>query len=107
MDQLSENIVLQDCKRDILKVDLIQNPPKDVDRLSELYISTVATLFDKHTPLKAKTIKIKPGAEWFDKEWSSAKLVRMQAERKPLKSRSHQDKEELRKAKQNYDHLLN
>ena len=102
----TDTINIENFKQDILQSQIVKNPPKDMDRLVQLYDTSLSDIYDTHAPLKVKVVKIRPGTEWFDDELASKKLKKRQAERIWLRSRSVNDEKKYREVKASYSNLL-
>ncbi|KAJ8046931.1 Adhesion G-protein coupled receptor G6 [Holothuria leucospilota] len=92
---------------DEFKKDLSQSALCD-DNLNDLHsiISTcdysLKTLLDKHAPVKSKTVTIKPSRPWFTSSLNSFKRVRRQLEKKWLCSRTQDDLNAFKKARNDF-----
>ncbi|XP_048578379.1 uncharacterized protein LOC125560618 [Nematostella vectensis] len=73
IDQLSE---------DLLNSELFQNQQVNINNLVIKYDNTLKALLDKHAPLKAKLVTIRPKAAWYTPEVSKEKRKRRRLERK-------------------------
>ncbi|EDO44116.1 predicted protein, partial [Nematostella vectensis] len=73
IDQLSE---------DLLNSELFQNQQVNINNLVIKYDNTLKALLDKHAPLKAKLVTIRPKAAWYTPEISEEKRKRRRLERK-------------------------
>ena len=76
----TDAINIENLKQNIIQSQLVSNPPKDNDKLVQLY-DTLSNIYDTHAPMKVKVVKIRPETEWFDDELASEKLKKRRAER--------------------------
>jgi len=76
-----KSISISKFTRDVLSSRLITHPPTDLSDLVESYNSTLATLLDKHAPLKTKSIHAKPPSPWFTPALSKLKSAHRHLER--------------------------
>ena len=49
---------------------LISDPPNELDDLVALYDSELSGIFNKHVPIKKRTVTIRPAAPWYQKNKS-------------------------------------
>ena len=52
---------------------LIIDPPNELDDLVALYDSELSGIFNRHVPIKKRTITIRPAAPWYSEELKSEK----------------------------------
>ena len=67
---------------DLAKSDLWKNPPDDLEELVISYNKTLKAVFDKHAPVKTRTIVVRPRVPWYTDEIQHAKRERRKAERR-------------------------
>ena len=67
---------------------LITHPPTNLSDLVDCYNSTLATLLNKHAPLKSKILHPKPANHWFTPALNKFKLTKRHLERVWSKSLS-------------------
>ena len=58
---------------DIRGSSLISNPPNELDDLVALYDSELSGVFNRHVPIKKRTVTIRPAAPWYSEELKSEK----------------------------------
>ena len=80
--------------------------PSDVCGTAERYNYALANLLDKHTPITAKTVVLRPRQPWFSDFLFHAKCARRKAERKWHISGSFIDYEEFKNARNSYNNQL-
>ena len=73
---------------DIRGSSLISNPPNELDDLVALYDSELSEVFNRHVPIKKRTVTIRPAAPWYSKELKSEKREKRRLERRWRASRS-------------------
>jgi hypothetical protein len=71
---------------------LITDPPTNLSDLVDCYLSTLATLLNKHVPLKSKILRPKPANHWFTPALIKLKLAKRHLERVWSKSLSNEDR---------------
>ena len=81
---------------------LITHPPTNLSDLVDCYNSTLATLLNKHAPLKSKILHPKPANHWFTPALNKLKLAKRHLERVWSKSHSIEDLKLLRTASNHY-----
>ena len=59
---------------DLIKFDLVANPPSDGTEIFDCYNTTLKKLVDSHVLVVTVTSYSRPNAPWFDRECSQAKL---------------------------------
>ena len=52
---------------------LISDPPNELDDLVALYDSELSGIFNRHVPIKKRTVTIRPAAPWYSEELKSEK----------------------------------
>ena len=57
------------------------------------YNEVLSELLNEHAPIKSRTIKIVPNAQWFDSEYENLRRLRRKAEKKYQKTKLVVDKE--------------
>ena len=77
---------------DILSMDLIKKPEKDLSALCQQYYSVLSSISDKHAPVSTKTLPRKPPTAWMTTEIMKAKTLRHNLERTWSRSRTHLDR---------------
>ena len=79
-----KSINVHDFKKDIVQSDIMSSvtPTSDINELVDAYNKGLASLLDKHAPLKTKTIVLRPSCPWFSEELHDAKHLRRKLERK-------------------------
>ena len=50
---------------------LISDPPNELDDLVALYDSELSGIFNRHVPIKKRTVTIRPAAPWYSEELKS------------------------------------
>ena len=58
---------------DIRGSSLISDPPDELDDLVALYDSELSGVFNRHVPIKKRTVTIRPAAPWYSEELKSEK----------------------------------
>ena len=77
---------------DILILDLIKKPEKDLSALCQQYDYVLSFILDKHAPVSTKTLPRKPPTPWMTPEIMKAKTLRHNFERTWRRSRTHLDR---------------
>ena len=72
---------------------LISHPPNQLDDLVALYDSELSGIFNRHVPIKKRTVTIRPAAPWYSEELKSEKREKRRLERRWRASRSMHDRE--------------
>lgn len=67
--------------KDLADSSLCYDSSNDVDHLAECYDATLASVIDKHAPLKSEVNVERPRVPWFNDEIKEAKRKRRKAER--------------------------
>jgi hypothetical protein len=88
---------------DIMSSNLITHHPTNLSDLVDCYNSTLATLLNKHAPLKSEFMRPKPANQYFTPALRKLKLAECHRERVWSKSHSNNDLKLLRTAT-NYYH---
>ena len=78
---------------DIRGSSLISDPPNELHDLVTLYDSELSGVFNRHVPIKKRTVTIRPAAPWYSEELKSEKREKRQLERRWRASRSMRDRE--------------
>ena len=81
---------------------LMTHPPTNLYDLVDCYNATLATLLNKHAPLKSKILHTKPANHWFTPALNKLKLTKRHLERVWSKSHSIEDLKLLRTASNHY-----
>ena len=87
---------------DLLCSRLVNHPPTDLNALVDSYNSTLASLLDKHAPIKTKTVRSKPHQPWFTSALSKLKSARRRLERLWRSTHSTHDLRLFRSATNHY-----
>lgn len=87
---------------DIISSRLITHQPTNLTELVDCYNSTLATLLNKHAPLKCKSLRLKPANQWFTPALNKLKLAKRHLERVWSRSHSAEDLRALRSASNHY-----
>ncbi len=66
---------------DLTSLPLITNPSDSLELLVEQYNVGLRELLDLHTPLRSKTVRIRPSAPWINEEVRQARKALRRAER--------------------------
>ena len=74
------SINIESFIRDIMSSNLITQPPTNLSDLVDCYNSTLATLLNKHAPLKSKILHPKPANHWFTSALNKLKLTKRHLE---------------------------
>ena len=72
---------------------LISDLPNKLDDLVALYDSELSGIFNRHVPIKKRTVTIRPEAPWYSEELKSEKREKRRLERRWRASRSMRDRE--------------
>ena len=72
---------------------LISDLPNKLDDLVALYDSELSGIFNRHVPIKKRTVTIRPAAPWYSEELKSEKREKRRLERRWRASRSMRDRE--------------
>ena len=56
---------------------LISDPPNELDDLVALYDSELSGIFNRHVPIKKRTVTIRPAAPWYSEELKSHPSTRI------------------------------
>lgn len=72
---------------------LISDPPNELDDLVALYDSELSGIFNRHVPIKKRTVAIRPATPWYSEELKSEKRGKRRLERRWRASRSMRDRE--------------
>ena len=59
---------------------LLLHPPEDLHQLVSLYNSVLATILNKHAPVRRRVITIRPAAPWYTEEIKGEKRIRRRLE---------------------------
>ena len=87
---------LSAINNDLLKNDIVESrlcieKPTNVSELAALYDITLKEVLDKHAPLVAKTVVLRPKAPWLTDCILEEKREKRKAEKHWLKSRTERD----------------
>ena len=74
---------------------LLLHPPDNVHQLVALYNSLLASILDKHAPVKRRVITIRPAAPWYTEKIKTEKRKRRRLERRWRATRSASDREKF------------
>ena len=66
----------------------------------------MSAILDTHAPMNFRTVKMRPKNEWFDDDALDAKQIKRRKERRWLKTRSDEDNDEYKAAKNIYNVVL-
>ena len=91
---------------DLADSSLCYDSPDDVDHLAECYDATLASVIDKHAPLKSQVIVERPRVPWFNDEIKEAKRKHRKAERKWRRSKSTIDLDNFKRSRNTVNHIL-
>ena len=72
---------------------LNSDPPNELDDLVALHDSELSGIFNRHVPIKKRTVTIRPAAPWYSEELKSEKREKRRLERRWRASRSMRDRE--------------
>ena len=92
---------------DLAKSDLWKNPPDDLEELVISYNKTLKAVFDKHAPVKTRTIVVRPRVPWYTDEIRHAKRERRKAERRWRLSKLDSDLVAFKIKRNVVDNLMN
>ena len=92
--------------KDLADSSLCYDSPDDVDHLAECYDATLASVINKHAPLKSKVIVERPRVPWFNDEIKEAKGKHRKAERKWRRSKSTIDLDNFKQSRNTVNHIL-
>ncbi len=81
------DIDIDSLRSDILKSDLILDPPNDLSGLVDCYNKSLMDVLDKNAPIITKDIPVRDRRPWYTEEIRSEKRVRRRLERKWDKSK--------------------
>ncbi|KAJ8018487.1 RNA-directed DNA polymerase from mobile element jockey [Holothuria leucospilota] len=95
-------IDMDEFKKDLSQSALCDDNLNDLHSIISTYGYSLKTLLDKHTPVKSKTVTIKPSQPWFTSSLNSFKRVRRQLEKKWLCSRTQDDLNAFKKARNDF-----
>lgn len=71
----------------------ISDRPNELDDLVALYDSELSRVFNRHVPIKKRTVTIRPAAPWYSEELKSEKMEKRRLERRWRASRCVCDRE--------------
>ena len=92
--------------KDLSDSSLCYDSPYDVEHLAECYDATLASVIDKHAPLKSKVIVERRHVLWFNGEIKEAKRKRFEAEQKWKRSKSTIDLDNFKRSRNAVHHIL-
>ena len=72
-------IDLDSLKEDLRSSRLCESPPVNLEDLIDCCNSTLASILDKHAPLRSRTITVRPRVPWFSNDIREAKRERRRA----------------------------
>lgn len=60
----------------------ISDRPNELDDLVAIYDSKLSRAFNRHVPIKKRTVTIRPAAPWYSEELKSEKMEKRRLERR-------------------------
>ena len=77
----TKNIDIDAFKSDLSLLDVIRNPPENLDILVDDYNEELCILLDKHAPIVKKSVRLQTQHPWYDQELKDLKSKMRQSER--------------------------
>lgn len=93
---------MDEFKKDLSQSALCDDNLNDLHSIISTYDYSLKTLLDKHAPVKSKAVTIKPSRPWFTSSLNSFKRVRRQLEKRWLCSRTRDDLNAFKKARNDF-----
>ena len=97
-----ENFVTDDIQSSALSTE----PASDLSQFVTQYEEVLGSTFDKHAPLKHRSIVLRPNAPWFSDDLRIAKRIKRRCERRWLKSGLVVDKQRYTDQCKHYHDML-
>ena len=77
----TKNIDIDAFKTDLSLLDVVRNPPENLDILVDHYNEQLRLLLDKHAPIVKKSVRLQTQHPWYDQELKDLKSKVRQSER--------------------------
>ena len=68
--------------KDLSSSQLCTNPPDDLDKLVDMYNSTLEEILDNYAPIQTKQVSVQQQTKWYNKDIALAKKARRKGARR-------------------------